>query len=95
MSLSDAAKERVGQTVGGRIASEISNPGGLSQARQDRNDIATAASLRANDAADEAREYIAEKTESGSNSTTKESFEGDGVGASQNEEVAAFVNKQA
>lgn len=106
-NMMDAASQRVGQTTGGKMAAEISNPGSTAQARQDRQDVAQADSMREGLRAQEARDFIAEQSggdtgsvQQPSSAGSQESFAGDslsaGKGGSQsasvNEEVADFVN---
>jgi P-type conjugative transfer protein TrbL len=68
----DKAKEEVGGTIGGQVASEIQNPGSTAQARQDRQDIQKADNLRGSMQGQEAREFIASAQNS-------ENFDGDNV----------------
>jgi len=93
-NIKDSVKGAIQQTVGGKIASEIRNPGSTSQARQDKQDIAAAGELREQLQADEARDFLAEHSGAGSDSTP--SF-GDnslsGEEADPQSEVAAFVDK--
>ncbi len=90
----DKAKGAIGQTAGGKIASEIRNPGSTAQARQDKQDIAAASELREQLQADEARDFLAEHSGAGSDDIP--SF-GDnslsGEEADPQSEVAAFVNR--
>ncbi|MDX6018633.1 P-type conjugative transfer protein TrbL [Shewanella indica] len=90
----DSAKGAINQTAGGKIASEIRNPGSTTQARQDKQDIAAAGELREQLQADEARDFLAEHSGAGSDNTP--SF-GDnslsGEDADPQSEVAAFVNR--
>nr|WP_305793210.1 P-type conjugative transfer protein TrbL [Sedimenticola hydrogenitrophicus] len=90
----DSAKGAIKQTAGGKIASEIRNPGSTTQARQDKQDIAAAGELREQLQADEARDFLAEHSGAGSDNTP--SF-GDnslsGEEADPQSEVAAFVNR--
>ena len=93
-NIKDSVKGAIQQTAGGKIASEIRNPGSTAQARQDKQDIAAASELRSQLQADEARDFLAEHSGAGSDSTP--SF-GDnslsGEEADPQSEVAAFVNK--
>lgn len=92
----DKAKGAISQTAGGKIASEIRNPGSTAQVRQDKQDIAAAGELREQLQADEARDFLAEHSGSGSDNTP--SF-GDnslsGEGTDPQSEVAAFVNRDS
>ncbi|MBR8087062.1 P-type conjugative transfer protein TrbL [Burkholderia vietnamiensis] len=108
-NMMDAAAQRVGQTTGGKVASEISNPGSTAQARQDRQDIAQADSMREGLRAQEARDFIAEQsggdtgnvqqpspssTASQSQGGGQESFAGDSLSAGKGGSQSASMNEE-
>lgn len=106
-NMMDAASQRVGQTTGGKIASEINNPGSTSQARQDRQDVAQADSMREGLRAQEARDLIAEQSGGDTGSVqqpssaggqsqggSQESFAGDSLSASKGGSQSASVNEE-
>jgi len=74
-SVVDKAKEEVGSTIGGQVASEIQNPGSTAQARQDQKDIREADNLRDSMRGQEARDFIASTQNPGD-------FDGDNVSGS-------------
>ncbi|PLY11746.1 MAG: P-type conjugative transfer protein TrbL [Sedimenticola sp.] len=93
-SVVDKAKGAISQTAGGKIASEIRNPGSTNQARQDMHDIAAAAELREHLQADEARDFLAEHSGAGSDNTPDFGDNSlSGEEADPQSEVAAFVNR--
>lgn len=61
--LTDKAKEAIGQTAGGRLASEIRNPGAAASERSDRAAVAAAGAIQARESlasdAGSAREFLA------------------------------------
>lgn len=73
----DSIKESIGETMGGKIASEIQNPGAATQERQDNKDIAKAESMQAagerSEKAAEARAFLSGSDSSGSLSAGEES----------------------
>ncbi|EJU9618006.1 conjugal transfer protein TrbL [Xanthomonas euvesicatoria] len=94
--ISGAAKARIADTAGGRLAQEISNPGAQSQERRDNQDIAAAEAIRSQqertEKAEEAREFLSGQS--------APSFEGDSIaGASSDfnpaDEIAAFRDKKS
>ncbi|HCF5415401.1 TPA: P-type conjugative transfer protein TrbL [Pseudomonas aeruginosa] len=94
--ISGAAKARIADTAGGRLAQEISNPGAQSQERRDNQDIAAAEAIRSQqertERAEEAREFLSGQS--------APSFEGDSIaGASSDfnpaDEIAAFRDKKS
>ncbi|WP_322075545.1 P-type conjugative transfer protein TrbL [Burkholderia cenocepacia] len=105
-SMMDSAKERIGQTTGGKIASEISNPGSTAQARQDRQDIARAESMRDSMRAQDARDFMASQSSStdtgsvqqpattASSGTSQDAFGGDSLGAGKGASQSASTNEE-
>lgn len=106
-NMMDSAKERVGQTTGGKIASEISNPGSTAQARQDRQDVSQVDSMRDGLRAQEARDFIAEQSGgdtvsvqqpssagSQSQSGSQEGFAGDSLSAGKGGSQSTSVNEE-
>jgi type IV secretion system protein VirB6/type IV secretion system protein TrbL len=71
----DKAKEEVGGTLGGQVASEIQNPGSTAQARQDRQDVQKAEDLRGSMRGQDARDFIA-------STQNTENFDGDNLSGS-------------
>ena len=98
LSMVDAAKGRIGDTAGFKLAAEISNPGAKSQERIDNQDIARADEMKADQAsseqAEEARQYLAGGGE------TAPAFEGDSIGGGggnnidAESEVSAFRDRK-
>ncbi|WP_017170484.1 P-type conjugative transfer protein TrbL [Xanthomonas phaseoli] len=106
-NMMDAAAQRVGQTTGGKVASEISNPGSTAQARQDRQDIAQADSMREGLRAQETRDFIAEQSGGDAGSVQQpssaagqsqgggqESFAGDSLSAGKGGSQSASMNEE-
>ena len=105
----DAVKEKIGETTGGKVASEISHPGSTTQSRHDRQDMAAAEGLRQESRGQEARDFIAQNAQQFSSdggnapSAVQNSFGGDNLSAGKtspssppiNDEVDAFVNKKS
>lgn len=92
--ISGAAKSRIADTAGGRLAQEIANPGAQSQERRDNQDIAAAEAIRSQqertEKAEEAREFLQQQS--------SPVFEGDSIAASSTdvnaaEEIAAFRDR--
>lgn len=92
-SMAAAANERVSNTVGGKLASEINGTAG--QARADQQTMAQAAAINQQQALQEARDVVAQHSNPAPDVVPQ--FDGDSVGSggNNNDEINAFVNGKA
>lgn len=92
-SMSAAANERVSNTLGGKLASEINGTAG--QARADQQVMAQAAAINQEQSLQEARDVVAQHTNPAPDESPQ--FDGDSLGSgdNNNDEVSEFVNKKA
>lgn len=92
-SMAAAANERVSNTVGGKLASEINGTAG--QARADQQTMAQAAAINQQQALQEARDIVAQHSNPAPDVAPQ--FDGDSVGSgdNNNDEINAFVNGKA
>ena len=92
-SMAAAANERVSNTVGGKLASEINGTAG--QARADQQTMAQAAAINQQQALQEARDVVAQHSNPAPDVAPQ--FDGDSVGSggNKNDEINAFVNGKA
>ena len=92
-SMAAAANERVSNTVGGKLASEINGTAG--QARADQQTMAQAAAINQQQALQEARDVVAQHSSPAADVAPQ--FDGDSVGSgsNNNDEINAFVNGKA
>lgn len=92
-SMAAAANERVSNTVGGKLASEINGTAG--QARADQQTMAQAAAINQQQALQEARDVVAQHSNPAPDVAPQ--FDGDSVGSggNNNDEINAFVNGKA
>ena len=92
-SMASAASERVSNTMGGKLASEINGSAG--QARADQQTIAQAAEIQQQQSLQEARDLVAEH--SNPVPAVEPQFDGDSVGSgdSEKDDINAFVNGKA
>ena len=92
-SMAAAANERVSNTVGGKLASEINGTAG--QARADQQTMAQAAAINQQQSLQEARDVVAQHSNPAPDVAPQ--FDGDSVGSggNNNDEINAFVNGKA
>ena len=92
-SMAAAANERVSNTVGGKLASEINGTAG--QARADQQNMAQAAAINQQQSLQEARDVVAQHSNPAPDVAPQ--FDGDSVGSggNNNDEINAFVNGKA
>ena len=92
-SMAAAANERVSNTMGGKLASEINGTAG--QARADQQTMAQAADINQQQSLQEARDVVAQHTNPAPDEPPQ--FDGDSVGSggSKNDEINEFVNGKA
>ncbi len=95
-SIAAAANERVSNTLGGKLASEINGTAG--QARADQKTMEQAAGINQQQSLQEARDLVAQHSQATSDETPQ--FEGDSLasgsggsgGSDNNDEISEFVN---
>lgn len=92
-SMAAATNERVSNTVGGKLASEINGTAG--QARADQQTMAQAAAINQQQSLQEARDVVAQHSNPAPEVAPQ--FDGDSVGSggNNNDEINAFVNGKA
>lgn len=92
-SMAAAANERVSNTVGGKLASEINGTAG--QARADQQIMAQAAEINQQQSLQEARDVVAQHSNPAPDEAPQ--FDGDslGSGSGSNDEISEFVNRTA
>lgn len=92
-SMAAAASERVSNTVGGKLASEINGTAG--QARADQQTMAQAAAINQQQSLQEARDLVAQHSNPAPDVAPQ--FDGDSVGSGGNskDEISEFVNSKA